>query len=79
MPIYRIAGMAVKHDGQLLEEGQTIELDEPQLSPWLVEVKTTQASEQQADSKTDQQTDTESEDSPPAGDTAKTGKKGEGK
>ncbi|WP_165691491.1 hypothetical protein, partial [Chromobacterium violaceum] len=77
--IYRIAGMAVKHDGQLLEEGQTIELDEAPLSPWLVEVKTTQLSEQKADSKTDQQASTEGEDTPPAGDATKAGKKGEGK
>ncbi|WP_047257744.1 hypothetical protein [Chromobacterium subtsugae] len=75
MPIYRIQGIALQHDGELLAEGQTIELDEPQSSPWLVEVKTTLASGQKADSNTD----TESEDTPPAGDTAKAGKKGEGK
>ncbi|OLZ65285.1 hypothetical protein, partial [Chromobacterium violaceum] len=77
--IYRIAGMAVKHDGQLLEEGQSIELDEAPLSPWLVEVKTTQASGQKADSKTDQPANSASEDTPPAGDATKADKKGEGK
>lgn len=79
MPIYRIAGMAVKHDGQLLEEGQTIELDAAQSSPWLVEVKTTPASGQKADSETDQPANPASEDTPPAGDATKAGKKGEGK
>ncbi|OHX10266.1 hypothetical protein BI347_20945 [Chromobacterium sphagni] len=79
MPIYRIQGIALQHDGELLAEGQTIELDEPQSSPWLVEVKTTLASGQKADSNTDQQANTEGEDTLPAGDTAKAGKKGEGK
>ncbi|MBX9347171.1 hypothetical protein K5M36_08725 [Chromobacterium vaccinii] len=75
MPIYRIQGISLQHNGELLAEGQTIELDEPQSSPWLVEVKTASASKQKADSKTN----TENEDTPPAGDTAKTGKEGEGK
>ncbi|AXE34014.1 hypothetical protein [Chromobacterium phragmitis] len=79
MPTYRIQGISIKHNGKLLTEGQTIELDEAPLSPWLVEVKTTPASKQKADSKTDQQASTEGEDTPPAGDATKAGKKGEGK
>ncbi|WP_440217245.1 hypothetical protein [Chromobacterium piscinae] len=81
MPSYRIGGIAIKHNGELLTEGQTIELDELEPSHWLglTEVKTAPASEQKDDSKTNQQTHTESEDTPPAGDTAKVGKKGEGK
>ncbi|WP_047243720.1 hypothetical protein [Chromobacterium subtsugae] len=81
MPIYRIGDIAIKHNGELLTEGQTIELDKLEPSPWLglTEVETAQASGQEADSRTDQQTHTESEDTPPAGDTAKAGKKGEGK
>ncbi|QND84174.1 Uncharacterized protein ChrSV_1947 [Chromobacterium vaccinii] len=77
MPSYRISGIAIKHNGELLTEGQTIELDELEPSPWLglTEVKTAPASKQKADSKTN----TENEDTPPAGDTAKTGKEGEGK
>lgn len=75
MPSYRIQGISLQHDGELLAEGETIELDEPQSSPWLVEVKTAPASKQKTDSKTN----TENEDTPPAGDTAKTGKEGEGK